>query len=136
MKNFTIYLLCFIISGNLFAQKCLPLKDGEYLLYFNNSKFKQNIKIIGKKWYSESNGAITEFEIIEIGDCAFRLKSSVPPDTSKMSDFDKILAKRVPYYDITKREKNIYYFTLRVDLHIEEDSGMLIRKLIYRRRKN
>ncbi|KOY85708.1 hypothetical protein AD998_05670 [bacterium 336/3] len=136
MKFLWIIFVFFAFHLSTLAQKCLPLKDGEYLLYFNNSKFKQNIKIVGKKWYSELNGEITEFEIIEIGDCTFRLKSSIPPDTSKMSDFDKILAKRPSYYDIIKREKNIYYFTLRVDLYIEEDSGMLIRKLIYRRHKN
>lgn len=136
MKFLWITFIFFAFHLSILAQDCLPLRDGEYVLFFKNSPFKENIKIVGKKWYSDLNGEVTEFEIIEISDCAFRLKSKVPTDTSKMSDFDKIFAKRVPCYHITKREKNVYYFTLRVDLHIESDSGTLIRKLIYRRSKN
>ncbi|MCU0440006.1 MAG: hypothetical protein MUC49_19135 [Raineya sp.] len=136
MKFLWATFVFFAFHLSILAQNCLPLKDGDYTLYFNNSKFKQNIKIVGKKWHSELNGEVTEFEIIEMRDCAFRLKSSIPPDTTRMSNFEKILEKRVPYYDITKREQNIYYFTLRIDLHVQSDSGMLIRKMIFKRRKN
>lgn len=133
MKFLWITFVFFAFHLSILAQNCLPLKDGEYLLYFNNSKFKQNIKIIGKKWYSELNGEITEFEIIEIGDCAFRLKNKIPPDSTDI--FDEVLKT---YYHIDGVTKNVYFFQVKVssNLHVKGDSGMLIRKLYFKRRKN
>lgn len=129
LKLFSIILLASFSHNNLYSQNCSQLKNGTYKIEYDRSfkGYKKYIyEFINDTCYITGDTGREKFQITRSSNCTFRLKSEKPLDESNMTDFQKIISKQKPFYDIYKVDKNMYWFVLRVDLHVQECSGKFI----------
>ncbi len=111
-----------------FAQNCKMLEDGKYQMKNDNQNHDSSFFEINKNVYSTSfNGEINVFEIKTLSNCSFELKNIEVVDDSKMTEFERAIYRQGYYYEITKVEGNEYFFTCKVDLHIQCGSGKFIK---------
>ena len=125
------YLIIFILSLSFacFGQNCSMLENGKYEVQFDSKDYNSNLfEISGNHYYTYQDGVKKDYEIKILGNCSFQLKNSDKVDESKLTEFQKILAKQETYFEITKVEGNIYFFVCRVDLHIQCGTGKFIKK--------
>jgi hypothetical protein len=112
-----------------FGQNCAMLKDGKYQTQYDDKNQGSNLfEINGNHYYAYQDGAKKDYEIITLGNCSFRLKNNEKVDKSKLTEFQKIIAKQEPYFEITKVEGNTYYFVCRINLHVQCGSGKFVKK--------
>lgn len=127
MKHFFIFTALIIIcSLSVFGQDCSILKNGTYQIEYDTS-FKNYPKrlyqIENNNCYVTENNTKEKYHIVKLNKCAFRLESEKLLDTSKLTQLEKQLAKREPFFDIYKVDGNTYYFVYRIDLHVQSFSG-------------
>ena len=105
------------------------LQNGKYEIQYDEKERNSSlIEIKGNHYYTDQDDGKKDYEIIALSNCSFSLKNNEKVDESKLTEFQKIISKQKPYFEITKVEKNIYYFVCRIDLHIQCGSGKFIRK--------
>lgn len=128
------HLLFIFFMTNLFfvqAQNCNIPKDGKYSIEYD-SKFENYPKCVfeikGNDYYQFENDKKKDFKIIKISDCIYKLENKEVIDESKLTDLQKKLIKKQPYFEIQKVEGNVYYFVCREDLHVLCYSGKFIKE--------
>lgn len=133
MKLIKYLLFIFCLTNLSFgqSQNCHMLKDGKYSIEYdsmfkNYPRYKFEIK--GNRYFTFKNELKKDFEIITITDCSFRINDNEILDELKLTDFQKIIVKQQPYYEIYRVEGNEYYFICRIDLHVQCYSGKFIRE--------
>jgi len=114
----------------MLAQNCSIPENGNYRVEFddaNNPNSGSTFKLQNKTVYFMTNNAIDEYELFQLGKCQYTLKSKENVNESKFTDFQKMLIKQGWYYDITNVVENVYYFIMRIDLHIQCGSGKFVK---------
>ena len=130
MRIYTSIFLLFSSLNYVSAQNCSMLENGNYRVEFddaNNPNSVSTFKLQDKSVFFMNNNVVDEYELIQLGKCHYTLKSKEKIDESKFTDFQKMLIKQGWYYDITKVVENVYYFTMRVNLHIQCGSGRFVK---------
>lgn len=125
------YLILFIISLSIssFGQNCSMLKNGKYEIQYDAKERNSSlIEINGNHYYTHHDDGKKDYEIITLSNCRFRLKNNEKVDESKLTEFQKIISKQKPYYEIIKVEGSVYYFVCRIDLHVQCGTGKFIKK--------
>lgn len=125
------YLIIFFLNLNFvsFGQNCTMLENGKYEVQYDGQNQISNwFEINGNHYYTNQDGVKKDYEIKMLNNCSFQLKSNDKVDESKLTEFQKKLAKQESFFEITKVEGNIYFFVCRVDLHIQCGTGKFIKK--------
>ncbi|MBG6188438.1 hypothetical protein [Flavobacterium sp. CAN_S2] len=125
------YLILFIISLSLssFGQNCSMLKNGKYEIQYDAKERNSSlIEINGNHYYTDHDDGKKDYEIITLSNCSFRLKNNKKVDESKLTEFQNIIFKQKPYFEIIKVEGSVYYFVCRIDLHVQCGTGKFIKK--------
>ncbi|MFC5684569.1 hypothetical protein ACYE2N_06775 [Flavobacterium sp. MAHUQ-51] len=125
------YLTIFILSLGLnsIGQNCSMLVNGEYETQYDDKDWSSyRFEIKGNHYYTFDEKVKKDYEIVLLSKCSFILESVEKLDESKLTEFQKVISKQKPYFEITKVEGNIYYFICRVDLHVQCGTGKFIKK--------
>ena len=125
------YLIIMLFSINLisFGQNCSFLKDGSYELQYDGKDSTSSLVAIrGNYYYTYENNIKKEGAIKILNNCTFRFENNEKVDESELTEFQKIIAKQKPFFEVTKVEGNVYYFLCRINLHVQCGSGQFIRK--------
>jgi len=126
-KYLTIIILSLGLSS--FGQNCSMLKNGKYeAQYDDKNRGSSSFEIKENHYFTYHDEAKEDYEIITLSNCSFRLKNNEKIDESKLTEFQKVISKQQPYFEITKVEGNTYYFVCRIDLHIQCGTGKFIKK--------
>ena len=111
-----------------FGQNCSMLKNGKYEIQYDAKDRNSSLfKIDGNHYSAFEDGDKKDYEINMLSNCSFQLENNAKVDESKLTEFQRIIAKQKPYFEIIKVEGNVYYFVCRIDLHIQCGSGKFIR---------
>jgi hypothetical protein len=124
------YLVIFFLnlSVTVFGQNCSMLKNGSYEIQYDSIKRDSSqFEVDGNKYYTIDDNGKKESDIKMLSNCSFQLENKEKVEESKLTEFQKIISKQKPYFEIIKVEGNIYYFVCRIDLHIQCGSGKFIR---------
>lgn len=131
MKNFFIFTALIVVcSLSVLGQDCSILKNGTYRVEYDSSFSnypKSLYRIVNNNCYVTENNNQEKYHIVKLNKCAFRLTSDKILDTSKLTQLEKLLTKREPFFDIYKVDGNTYYFVYRVDLHVQSYSGRFLK---------
>jgi hypothetical protein len=125
------YLILLIISLSFssFGQNCSMLKNGKYEIQYDAKERNSSlIEINGNHYYTDHDDGKKDYEIITLSNCSFRLKNNEKVDESKLTEFQKIISKQKPYFEIIKVEGSVYYFVCRIDFHVQCGTGKFIKK--------
>lgn len=105
------------------------LKNGKYETEYDRKEVNANSFEINENHYIfYEEGIRKDYKIKMLSNCNFEVENNDKIDESKLTEFQKMLAKQKPYFEITKVEGNVYYFVCRIDLHIQCGSGKFVRK--------
>ncbi len=125
-KYLTIIILSLCLSS--FGQNCSILKNGKYETQYDDKNHGSSLfEIKENHYYTYEDNAKKDYEIVTLSDCSFQLKNNEKVDESKLTEFQKIISKQKPYFEIIKVEGNTYYFVCRIDLHIQCGTGKFIK---------
>ena len=131
MKQILFLFFSIPIFYSAFSQNCSHLKNGIYELVYDNNSYrtfpKAQYEISDSTCYITQHGLKNEYEIKAPYECRFWLVSKEVIDTAKLTESDKILLQKQPFYDIYKVEDDTYYFILRFDLHHRMFSGKFVK---------
>jgi len=126
-KYLTIFILS--LSFTSFGQNCSMLENGKYeITYFDKKVNPSLFEIVGNHYYTFQDGTKKEFEIKMLSKCSFELKDNEKVDETKLTEFQKVIAKLKPFFEITKVEENVYYFVCIIDLHVQCGNGKFTKK--------
>ena len=124
-----LVIIFFNLSVTSFGQNCSMLKNGKYDIQYDSiQRNLSQFEINGNKYYTTDDNGKKESDIKMLSNCSFYIENKEKVDESKLTEFQKIISKQKPYFEIIKVEGNIYYFVCRIDLHIQCGSGKFIRK--------
>lgn len=124
-----LVLFFFNLSVTFYGQNCSMLKNGKYEIQYNSiQRNSSQFEINGNKYYTNDDKGKKESDIKMLSKCSFQLENKEKVDESKLTEFQKIISKQKPYFEIINVEENIYYFVCRIDMHIQCGSGKFIRK--------
>ena len=129
IKHFIFLLFILATSHSISGQICSQLTNGTYVTEFDSSFKnypKSHFKVKDNKYYLIKKNKREKYEIIKLDKCSFRLKKKLL-DTTGFTEFQKLLSRQQPYFDIYKVEGNFYYFVFRVNLHTQSYSGRFLR---------
>ena len=125
-----LYILIIFCFGFKCADKNCGLNDGKYKVIYDKQfsdypKFE--FEIVGQNLTEINSELSRRYQIENLGENSFRLKSLVKKRDS-LSEFRKILtSKGKPYYEITDCKNDTIDFTMRVNLHVISHSGKFVR---------
>lgn len=124
------YLTIIIFSLNLcsFGQDCSMLKNGKYeAIYDDKNRQSSQFEVNGNKYSTFEDGIKKDYEIISLSNCSFWIKDDEKIDETKLTEFQKIISRQQPYFEITRTEENVYYFVCRENLHVQCGTGKFIK---------
>ena len=128
MKKYLLTIM-FCLNFSAFGQNCSMLKNGKYeTLYDGRDNYSDPFEIKENNYILYQNRVNKDYKIRMLGNCSFQIENIEKVDESKLTEFQKILNKQKPYFEITKVEGNVYYFVCRINLHIQCGSGKFVGK--------
>lgn len=104
------------------------LKNGKYeAIYDDKNRQSSQFEVNGNKYSTFEDGIKKDYEIISLSNCSFWIKDDEKIDETKLTEFQKIISRQQPYFEITRTEENVYYFVCRENLHVQCGTGKFIK---------
>ncbi|MBD3584093.1 hypothetical protein [Flavobacterium selenitireducens] len=126
-----LLLLTLAFNSEIYSQNCSVLENGIYEMFYDSNQISVgNFEINDDKYLYLENNIKKVGDFIKLDNCSFRIATNEKTDDSELTEVQRLLKKQKNYFEITKVERDVYYFICRVNLHINCGSGKFIKKRI------